>query len=134
MPLNSLTEISWHESCLDMGSSWVGHLGFPGEQRIYGVEKMTDETKVEEVQSNQGRRKFLKTAAQVAITAPAAVILLNATTVRAQTAPYGAHLADGLVNTPDNTTDLGKCTGSGYLPNDQFVNNPLDCAGVGQPK
>jgi len=94
---------------------------------------MTDETKVEEVQGAQGRRKFLKSAAQVAITAPAAVILLNATTVRAQAAAY-THLADGLINTPDDSGDLGQCTSTNFLPNDQFANNPLDCAAVGVSK
>ena len=95
---------------------------------------MTDETKVEEVQGAQGRRKFLKTAAQVAVTAPAAAILLNATMVRPAAAQYAPHLEDGQINNPDDSGDLGKCTSAAYAPNDQFANNPLDCNGVGMPK
>jgi len=40
---------------------------------------MSEESKIEAVTAQaQSRRKFVKTAAQVAITAPAAVVLLNA--------------------------------------------------------
>ena len=94
---------------------------------------MSDDKSLEEVRGAQGRRRFLKTAAQVAVTAPAAAILLNATMVRPAAAAYG-QLADGLINTPDDSGDLGQCTRVNFAPNDQFANNPADCAAVGVPK
>ena len=47
---------------------------------------MAEETKIEAVTPVQSRRAFVKTAAQVAVTAPAAAMLLSAS-AKAETAP-----------------------------------------------
>jgi hypothetical protein len=41
---------------------------------------MADETKIETTETQKSRRDFVKTAAQVAVTAPAVAVLLSATT------------------------------------------------------
>jgi hypothetical protein len=87
--------------------------------------KMSDETKVEEVQGAQGRRKFLKSAAQVAITAPAAVILLNATTIRPAAAAYvDATTAAGLAD--EHPVNDACFPGFGSSP-DSLPQHPIDC-------
>ena len=132
MSLNSLTKILWHENCLVEEEFWAAVIrNLPCELETEGVRNMADETKVEEVQGVHGRRKFLKTAAQVAITAPAAVILLNATTIRPAAAAYGIDNATATGNTGTGGDDAGSFKTCGSTSaQDGKGNNPIDCPPV----
>jgi hypothetical protein len=60
---------------------------------------MADETKIETTETQKSRRDLVKTAAQVAVTAPAVAVLLSATTkpASAQISAYAAtasHILD----------------------------------------
>jgi hypothetical protein len=62
---------------------------------------MAEDKKVESTESEQkSRRAFVKTAAQVAITAPAVGLLLNATTK-----PAGAQILDPYTATQNHVLD-----------------------------
>ena len=75
----------------------------------------------EEFKTVQNRRDFVKTAAKVAVTAPAAAMLLNASVVRAQTVSnYGddfGHIV-GTNTGDDNADDVTFVTNAGddYVP------------------
>ena len=69
---------------------------------------MSEESKIEAITAKvQDRRAFVKTAAKVAVTAPAAALLLNASVKPAKAAiePYGADANGGSAD--DFTYDPG---------------------------
>jgi len=80
---------------------------------------MSEETKIESIATEQKtRRTAIKTAAQVAVTAPAVGLLLSASTKSASAARiYGSNdndavPSDDALNANNNTTDLGSISNS----------------------
>src|ERR1051326_3453226 len=99
----------------------IGAAGRKGS-RVFSNEgfKMAEESKI--IAKVQDRREFVKTAAKVAVTAPAAAMLLNASVKPAKaqvlydpTLNQGAHGDDAVAN------DDGFFGDDGATPGDDFV-------------
>ena len=86
---------------------------------------MSEEIKIEATE--QTRRKAIKTAAQVAVTAPAVGLLLNASIKSASAATlYASHdndarASDDPITANNNTTDLGDPSTDVGTLGDHFV-------------
>ena len=80
---------------------------------------MADDTKIETIISGEKtRRSLVKTAAQVAVTAPAVGLLLSASTRPASAQHiYGT----GDLGSPTDTGFIGDDVANSGLPNDDFI-------------
>jgi len=83
---------------------------------------MAEDIKVEAVTPVQTRRAFVKTAAQVAVTAPAAAMLLSASAkANVVKEPYNRSTTPGLGDDAITTTDDGYDDVFVLDPGDDFV-------------
>ena len=73
---------------------------------------MSEETKIEST-PGQSRRAFVKTAAQVAVTAPAAAMLLNATTAQARIGDDFGYVSQNDPGNPNGEDDKIPAPGTG---------------------
>jgi hypothetical protein len=116
-PLKRNSVYFWHYTCFT-----PHHRVFVGNytaQILDGVTDMAEETKIEGIVTEaKTRRSAIKTAAQVAVTAPAVGLLLSASTKTATAATlYGgdandATPSDDPITANNNTTDLGNPSNS----------------------
>jgi hypothetical protein len=102
----------WHHNCFCYCQRVF--IGNDTAQFLNGVIDMAEETKIENIITEaKTRRSAIKTAAQVAVTAPAVGLLLSASTKTATAATlYGgdsndATPSDDPITANNNTSDLG---------------------------
>jgi hypothetical protein len=102
----------WHHNCF---CYWQRvFIGNDTVQFLNGVIDMAEETKIENIVTEaKTRRSAIKTAAQVAVTAPAVGLLLNASIKSAsaatlyQSGDNDAIASDDPITANNNTSDLG---------------------------